>query len=87
MTNEYRSHSETPEATRRRLTAEAWRFDAEMERVAALKRRHPEVYDRLPATSHMSLGLYQNGKAAAREHDLDTTGRAGPRLDTTEGDR
>ncbi len=84
---EYPSHNETPEQTRKRLAAEAWRYDAEMEHVAALKRDRPEVYDRLSPNTHMSLGFYEHGKAAAREQGIDTSGRAGLRLDTTEGDR
>ncbi len=40
MTNEaleraYRSSAETPEQTRKRLAAEAWKYDAEMEQAAA----------------------------------------------------
>jgi len=84
---DYPSHREQPEQTRLRLAAESWRFDPEMEHVAALKRDRPEVYDRLSPNTHMSLGFYEHGKAAAREQGIDTTGRTGLRLDTTEGGR
>lgn len=88
MTNEYPSHNEQPEQTRKRLAAESWRFDPEMEQVAALKRDRPEVFDSLPPVLKMAEGMYQNHKRAAREQGIDTSGRTGLRLDTaTEGGR
>ncbi len=58
-----------------------------MEHVATLKLHRPEVYDRLSPATHMSLGFYQNGKAAAQAQRIDTTGRRGLGLDTAKGDR
>ena len=85
---DYPSHNETPEQTRKRLAAEAWQFDPEMERAAALKRDRPEVFDTLSPITKMASGLYERHKAAAREQGIDTTNRVGLRLDTTEaGDR
>ncbi len=84
---DYPSHNETPEETRKRLSAEAWRFDPEMEQAAALKRDRPEVFDQLSPNTKMALGLYVRHKAAAREQGIDTSGRTGLRLDTTEGVR
>ncbi len=73
------------EAIQLKLRAEAWRFDPEMERAAALKRDRPEVYDRLSPTTHLGLGFYENGKSAARQLGINTSGKTGLRLDTSEG--
>lgn len=85
MSNEmYPSHDETPEQTRKRLAAEVWRYDAELEQALALQRDRPEVFDQLSASTHMAAGFYSRLKRAAKELGIDTSS---PRLDTTEGDR
>ncbi|MEU8131945.1 hypothetical protein [Streptodolium elevatio] len=56
--------------------AAAWRYNPEMERLAALRDKDPAAYERLSPTVHMSLGYYDQDKAVAQQfgRDVSATG-------------
>lgn len=67
------AYGEPPEreAVKRRLRAESWRFDPQIEHLNSLIERGAIVPT---ASQRMELGYYQVGKEAARDEGMDTTG-------------
>lgn len=66
-------NDETPAQSQARIRATSWRYDAQMEHLARLKRDDRPTFDRLPSTSRMSLGMYEQGKTAAGAYGIDTS--------------
>ncbi|MEU7568481.1 hypothetical protein AB0A99_21235 [Streptomyces fradiae] len=56
-----------------RTRAESWHWDGRMEELAAMKRSHPEMFDRMGPTALMSLGYYEQDKKLAAQHGRDVT--------------
>ncbi|MET7300729.1 hypothetical protein [Embleya sp. NPDC005575] len=59
--------------TKLRLRAGAWKYNAEMERLAALRDSNPDSVDRLSPTLRMSLGYYMNDKKIAAQSGRDVS--------------
>lgn len=54
-----------------RNRADGWVFNEEMERLAVLRDSHSDIYDRMGATAHMSLGYYESDKKIAAQYGRD----------------
>lgn len=62
------------EQRRAERIATGWRYDAGLERQAELQRDNPAEHDRIfGGGGTVALGLYLDGKAAAKAAGIDTT--------------
>ncbi|MEU3221435.1 hypothetical protein [Streptomyces sp. NPDC006971] len=73
--NEYLSRTAFLEEKRDKgqSRASAFKWDARMEELAALRDSRPEVFETLGTSVRMSLGYYENDKKIAAEHGRDVT--------------
>lgn len=53
--------------------ASAYRYDAEAERLLALRESHPEAYAALPSSTRTGLAYYSGSREAARALGVDVS--------------
>lgn len=66
-----------PGSNRRKIRAEAWRYDERLEEAKRLKEIDPSMYDNLSGDVKTALGYYENDKAAAQAEGIDTSNPEG----------